>query len=151
MNSAPPLFALLLGLISRFNESEAILRLLSCLAGVAAFPSIYFLSKKFVPQNAAYFSTVLFIEEHKISLLRMSTNGGNPEQHKYELNLHFDNTRTEAQNRRTNGARSKMSLRGRDRVHQFQFGPRCFLINALRDLHRRPLIQWTKGWHYVKQ
>jgi 4-amino-4-deoxy-L-arabinose transferase-like glycosyltransferase len=52
-NSAPPLFALLLGLVVRVGTSEVALRGLSCAAGIAAIPAMYLLAKRFVPARAA--------------------------------------------------------------------------------------------------
>jgi uncharacterized membrane protein len=54
-NSAPPLFALLLSFVLRVGESEATLRSLSWLSGVAAIPATYWLTRQFLGQYAAYF------------------------------------------------------------------------------------------------
>lgn len=58
-NSAPPLFALLVNLISRIGDSEAILRLPSCTAGIIAIPAIYFLARRFSPKEVAYLSSFI--------------------------------------------------------------------------------------------
>ncbi|MFC1620703.1 glycosyltransferase family 39 protein [Candidatus Omnitrophota bacterium] len=58
-NSAPPLFPLLVNLISKIGDSEAILRSISFLAGTAAIPAVYFLCKQFLHRYTAYFCAFL--------------------------------------------------------------------------------------------
>ncbi|RYX81763.1 hypothetical protein EON83_22630 [bacterium] len=53
-NSAPPLFAVLLHLIIQVGDSESMLRSISCAAGIAAIPSMYFLARNFMPRGGAY-------------------------------------------------------------------------------------------------
>jgi len=58
LNSAPPLFALLLGLVMRMGDSEWWLRFWPWMGGVAALPAVYFLTTRFAGRAAAYFSTL---------------------------------------------------------------------------------------------
>jgi 4-amino-4-deoxy-L-arabinose transferase-like glycosyltransferase len=58
-NSAPPLFALLLGGVMRIGSSEEALRAISCLTGIATIPMIYLLARQFVPGRFAYFASLL--------------------------------------------------------------------------------------------
>ena len=52
-NSAPPLYALLISPIASWTNSEAILRLLSCIAGIIAVPAMYYLLRCFLTEIAA--------------------------------------------------------------------------------------------------
>lgn len=54
-NSAPFLFAIIINLISRIDDTEIFLRGTSWLAGVIAIPLIYLLAKQFLPKKSAYF------------------------------------------------------------------------------------------------
>ena len=56
LNSAPPLFALLLRALMPLGDSEWTLRLLPWAGGVAAIPAIYFLARQFAARTPAYFS-----------------------------------------------------------------------------------------------
>ena len=58
-NSAPPTFPVIVNLMSKIGDSEALLRLFSCLVGIAAIPSIYYFSRRLVSRNAAYFSAFI--------------------------------------------------------------------------------------------
>jgi len=58
-NSAPPLFAFLLALVTRINESESALRIISFFASVAVIPAIYVLARRFVTYPAALFCAFL--------------------------------------------------------------------------------------------
>lgn len=58
-NSSPPLYPLLISLISSFRESEAALRSISFLAGVLSIPAVYWLSRLFVSRIPAYLSAFL--------------------------------------------------------------------------------------------
>lgn len=58
-NSAPPLFALCLSLVSAFDDSELALRLLPALAGIASVPALYWLCRQFLPRDASYFCALL--------------------------------------------------------------------------------------------
>ena len=58
-NSAPPLYALLLHLVMRLGSSEAVLRAIACVAGIAAIPAMYFLARLFLSRNASYFCALL--------------------------------------------------------------------------------------------
>ncbi|MCK6370888.1 MAG: glycosyltransferase family 39 protein, partial [Gammaproteobacteria bacterium] len=58
-NSAPPLYALALGLLTGPDASEAALRALSALAGVAAIPLIYLLAREFVAPRVAWLAPLL--------------------------------------------------------------------------------------------
>lgn len=53
-NSAPPLYALVLGLLTGPDASEAVLRTLSALAGLAAIPLCYLLARQFLPARTAW-------------------------------------------------------------------------------------------------
>jgi len=57
LNSAPPLFAILLHLIMNIGDSELILRFIPWLGGVAVIPATYFLSRQFLEKVPAYFTT----------------------------------------------------------------------------------------------
>jgi hypothetical protein len=52
-NSAPPLFPLLIALVSRWADSEAGLRALSWVAGTLAIPAMYLLGRKFLSPPGA--------------------------------------------------------------------------------------------------
>lgn len=58
-NSAPPLFPLLVNFLSRIGQSEATLRSLSLLAGVASIPVMYCLARQFLSRESAYLPTLL--------------------------------------------------------------------------------------------
>ncbi|MGQ9676376.1 MAG: glycosyltransferase family 39 protein [Chloroflexota bacterium] len=58
-NSAPPLFALLVSVVSAFGDSELALRLLPALAGIASVPALYWLCRQFLPRDASYFCALL--------------------------------------------------------------------------------------------
>jgi uncharacterized membrane protein len=58
-NSAPPLFAILVNFTLKIGDSEMILRLFPWLGGVAAIPTVYFLSRQFVGRTCAYFTTLV--------------------------------------------------------------------------------------------
>ena len=58
-NSYPPLFAILVHEIMAIGTSEWILRAIPCLAGIAAIPMIYLLSRNFISHRFAFFSAVL--------------------------------------------------------------------------------------------
>ncbi len=58
-NSAPPLYALLLNPILNIGESEAVLRSVSCLAGILAIPAVYLLARQFLSSRPAYFCTLV--------------------------------------------------------------------------------------------
>ena len=58
-NSAPPLYALLLGLVTGPDASEAVLRGLSALAGTAAIPLCYLLAREFLPARSAWLVPLL--------------------------------------------------------------------------------------------
>lgn len=58
-NSAPPLYALLLGLLTGPDASEATLRTLSALAGTAAIPVCYLLAREFLPARTAWVAPLL--------------------------------------------------------------------------------------------
>lgn len=58
-NSAPPLYALLLGLLTGPDASEAALRTLSALAGTAAIPVCYWLAREFLPARTAWLVPLL--------------------------------------------------------------------------------------------
>ncbi len=60
-NSAPPLYAILIHLISKIGESEVILRSLSCLAGIVAIPLMYVFSRQFLKKPTAYLVTSLVV------------------------------------------------------------------------------------------
>jgi uncharacterized membrane protein len=59
LNSAPPLFPALLRLVLWVGDSEGMLRLIPCLAGIAALPAIYFLSRHFAGRTAGYLSALV--------------------------------------------------------------------------------------------
>jgi mannosyltransferase len=58
-NGAPPLFALLLHAIMSIGTSEWILRVVSCSAGIASVPMMYYLSKNFVSHPFALIAALL--------------------------------------------------------------------------------------------
>lgn len=58
-NSAPPLFAILLGLLTKVHDSEAALRSVSVVAGIVSLPAIYQLCVEFVSRRAAYICAAL--------------------------------------------------------------------------------------------
>lgn len=58
-NSAPPLFALFLRLVTSFGTSETILRSLSLAAGVFAIPVFYFFARKFMGRVGAVGSALI--------------------------------------------------------------------------------------------
>ncbi|RZM09024.1 MAG: hypothetical protein EOO88_49390, partial [Pedobacter sp.] len=67
-NSAPPTFAVLLSLMMMMGDSKFNLRLISCIAGILAIPSIYFLSRQFLPKSSSYFcSLLLAISQQQIA------------------------------------------------------------------------------------
>ena len=53
LHNAPPLYPLLLHIISGLSESEAIMRLVSCAAGIMAVPSMYALARRIMQREAA--------------------------------------------------------------------------------------------------
>jgi uncharacterized membrane protein len=59
LNSAPPLFAILLHLILNVGDSELVLRFIPWLGGVAVIPATYFLSRQFLKRIPAYFTTAV--------------------------------------------------------------------------------------------
>lgn len=59
LNSAPPLYALVVNVISRMGGSEAALRSFSCAAGIAAVPAVYCLAHRFMPRGSAYVCALL--------------------------------------------------------------------------------------------
>ncbi len=61
LNSAPPLFALLLNFVTRWNASEIGVRGIAWLAGLAAIPSMYFLARQLLPRAGALFCTFLLM------------------------------------------------------------------------------------------
>lgn len=58
-NSAPPLYALLLGLLTGPDSSEGVLRILSAMAGTAAVPALYLLAREFLGARTAWLAPVL--------------------------------------------------------------------------------------------
>jgi len=58
-NSAPPLYVLLLGLLTGPDASEAVLRGLSMLAGTAAIPLCFLLGRQFLPARSAWLVPLL--------------------------------------------------------------------------------------------
>jgi 4-amino-4-deoxy-L-arabinose transferase-like glycosyltransferase len=58
-SNMPPVFLILLNIISRINDSEAGLRIISLFAGVACIPLMFQLAKRFLSLPGAYFSTFL--------------------------------------------------------------------------------------------
>ena len=56
LNSAPPLFAILIHLIMNIGDSELALRFIPWLGGVAVIPATYFLSRQFLEKVPAYFT-----------------------------------------------------------------------------------------------
>jgi hypothetical protein len=58
-NSAPPLYALLLGLLTGPDATEGMLRVLSALAGTAAIPLCFLLGRQFLPARSAWLVAVL--------------------------------------------------------------------------------------------
>jgi hypothetical protein len=58
-NSAPPLYPLLLGLLTGPDASEALLRLPALVAGVAAIPLIWLLARQFLPGRWALVAPLL--------------------------------------------------------------------------------------------
>jgi hypothetical protein len=60
-NSAPPLFAVLLSLMSGLGSSEVMLRLVPAAASVAAIPAVYALSVSLVPCRAAGYLAALLL------------------------------------------------------------------------------------------
>jgi uncharacterized membrane protein len=59
IDGSPPLFEILISLILKIGDSEAVLRSLSWSGGVVAIPAIYFLSRQFLERTPAYFSTLV--------------------------------------------------------------------------------------------
>jgi uncharacterized membrane protein len=59
MNSAPPLYVILVHLVSEIGTNEAILRSISWLAGTAAIPLIYMLGVRYVSKRAALASATI--------------------------------------------------------------------------------------------
>ena len=59
INSAPPLFVLIINLISLIGHSENVLRSFSMMAGVLTIPAIYYLSKLILPKWAASISALI--------------------------------------------------------------------------------------------
>ncbi len=59
LNSAPPLFAVLVSLLSKLGQSEAILRSLPCLAGVLSVPAMYALGRRFLSQGGALCASLI--------------------------------------------------------------------------------------------
>ncbi|MBC7815009.1 MAG: glycosyltransferase family 39 protein [Burkholderiales bacterium] len=58
--SGPPLYLLLIRVVSdSLNDSEFVLRLVSCIAGILAVPSMYLLARRFTSRDAAYFAALL--------------------------------------------------------------------------------------------
>jgi hypothetical protein len=53
-NSAPPLYALLLGLLTGPDAPEAVLRALSAVAGTAAIPLCFILGRQFLPARSGW-------------------------------------------------------------------------------------------------
>ena len=60
-NSAPPLYVLLVHLVSQIGTDEAIIRSISWLAGTAAIPIVYFLSLRYVSKVAALASALVLV------------------------------------------------------------------------------------------
>jgi uncharacterized membrane protein len=58
-NSAPPLFVLLIALVTKLGTSELALRLLPCLAGIALIPAVYLLTRRQVEQPWALVAAAL--------------------------------------------------------------------------------------------
>lgn len=58
-NSAPPLYALLLGVLTGPDSNEGVLRLLSAVSGTAAVPAIYCLAREFLTVRTAWLAPVL--------------------------------------------------------------------------------------------
>ncbi len=58
-NSAPPLFAILVALAARVNESEMGLRALSFLAGSVSIPMMFLLARRWLSLSSAYFLALL--------------------------------------------------------------------------------------------
>ncbi len=58
-NSAPPLYALLLGVLTGPDASEGVLRALSAVAGVAAIPLAYLLAREFLTARVAWLVPLL--------------------------------------------------------------------------------------------
>lgn len=53
-HSAPPLYGLLVNLVSRVDDSEAVLRSASCLAGIASVPVAYLLARQLLSTPTAF-------------------------------------------------------------------------------------------------
>jgi len=60
LNSAPPLYVLLIHIVSGFSQSEAVLRSLSWLSGTLAIPSIYILCRQLMSKQAALICAFIF-------------------------------------------------------------------------------------------
>jgi 4-amino-4-deoxy-L-arabinose transferase-like glycosyltransferase len=58
-NSYPPLFAILTSAVMNIGSSEWVLRIIPCLAGIAAIPMMYYLAKNFMPHIFAVFAALL--------------------------------------------------------------------------------------------
>ena len=58
-NSAPPLYALLIKFVMTFGNSEAILRSVSCVAGILSIPLIFHVGRLFVSPILALFPAIL--------------------------------------------------------------------------------------------
>ena len=59
LNSAPPLYVLLVHFASRIGTSEGVIRSVSWLAGALAIPLIYFLGRRYVSRRAAFASAMV--------------------------------------------------------------------------------------------
>jgi hypothetical protein len=58
-NSAPPLFALLINLVTTFGNSEAVLRSIPMLAGVTSIPVFFIFARQFFTLKVSYLVTLL--------------------------------------------------------------------------------------------
>jgi len=58
-NSAPPLYAILLNMVERANQSEVALRAISCIAGSVSIPLVYMLARQYTSRGGAYLSAFL--------------------------------------------------------------------------------------------
>jgi hypothetical protein len=80
-NSAPPLYAFAVNLVSRLGTAEAALRSLSCAAGIAALAVLYALARRYTSAAGACFAVLLaavapaqvfysqFLREYSLALL----------------------------------------------------------------------------------
>ena len=59
VNSAPPLYPLLLRIVATFGDSEAALRGLACVGGIVAVPAMYLLARRFLERPGAYLVALL--------------------------------------------------------------------------------------------